>query len=293
MDKLIFEYEKRKDRILTDHVSYLTTLKNTGFNPKVIYDIGSCILHWYNSARLVFPDARYIVFDANPELEPLYKSLNLEYYITVLSNCTDTVNYYNSIDNVDCIGGNGIYPEINLLWTDIQKTSSVITETISDIITKNGLPLPDLVKIDVQGAELQIVEGSGTNFDNAILLCEFPRFNYNLFVFDVCYSLEKMKVDGWNCIKHLFSDNGFDGDYAFSKTIPSEITNVCPESVLVLYETDSNGIPSGKFKSFEYFIKFIKFYDIKKYDDLFQTYQDKFTGKILTVDDIKSRMKTN
>jgi len=291
MDKLIFEYEKRKDRILTDHVSYLTSLKETGFNPQVIYDIGSCILHWYNSARLVFLDARYICFDANSELEPLYKSLNIEYYITCLSDEITDATYYSSTDNVECIGGNGIYPEIDLLYTEIQKPLSVTTETISSIIIKNGLPLPDLVKIDVQGAELQIITGATIYFDNAILLCEFPRFNYNLFVYDVCYSLEKMKHDGWNCIKHLFSDNGFDGDYAFSKTLPDEIINVVPEQVLVLYETGSNGIPSGKFKSFEYFHKFIRFYDITTYDDLYQTYQDKFTGKILSVDDMIKRMR--
>ena len=57
----------------TDHIAYLKRLKEDGFEPKVIYDIGSCVLNWTNAAKEVWPDATFVLFDAFSEAEFLYE----------------------------------------------------------------------------------------------------------------------------------------------------------------------------------------------------------------------------
>lgn len=280
MDKISIEYEKQKEKILEDHVKYLTKLKQEGFEPKVIYDIGSCILHWYNSCKLVFPNARYILFEANQDMKQLYETMGIEYHLALLSDKDNKeITYCSSTDNVECIGGNSIYPEINLLFTDVQKYIKTKTITIESLVLEFNLPKPDLVKIDVQGAEIEIIVGAGNIFDDSILLCEFPRFTYNATVPDVNYSLRWMKNKGWNCIKYLFSDNGYDGDYAFSKSKFEEYTEIILENVIVLFEQDTKKI-LGKFLSYEILQKFLQYNCITEYD-LVRTYQDKYTGRIV------------
>ena len=45
-----------------NHVNYLVKLKNEGFEPKVIYDIGSCVLHWTNVAKKIMASRKiYII----------------------------------------------------------------------------------------------------------------------------------------------------------------------------------------------------------------------------------------
>jgi len=58
MDRAHEEFECYKD-----HERILRTLTGLGPNP-VIYDVGSCILHWTKAAKKVFPDATYVLFDA-------------------------------------------------------------------------------------------------------------------------------------------------------------------------------------------------------------------------------------
>ena len=66
------------------HIAYLKKLKDSGFEPKVIYDIGANVLHWTNEAKKLWPEAEYILFDAYEAAECLYD--NYKHHIGVLSN---------------------------------------------------------------------------------------------------------------------------------------------------------------------------------------------------------------
>lgn len=52
---------------------YLQQLKHRGFDPKVIYDIGACVLHWTHEAQRLWPDATYVLFDAFEPAQFLYQ----------------------------------------------------------------------------------------------------------------------------------------------------------------------------------------------------------------------------
>ena len=79
-----------------------------GFEPKVIYDIGSCVLQWTNEARQIWPNAKIILFDAFSEAQFLYN--NYEHYIGVLSDKdNEVVKFY---QNTIHPGGNSYYREV-------------------------------------------------------------------------------------------------------------------------------------------------------------------------------------
>jgi len=54
------------------------------------------------------------------------------------------------------------------------------TVTLDEIVEKNNLPLPDFIKIDTQGSELDILKGSQKSISNcSIIYLECPIIEYN------------------------------------------------------------------------------------------------------------------
>ena len=95
----------------TEHIEYLWHLKNNGFEPKIIYDIGACVGHWTKEAKKIWPDAEIILFDALDFVEFLYheKFPEHKYYLGVLSNSEKFVKFYQDHFN---LGENSYYKEI-------------------------------------------------------------------------------------------------------------------------------------------------------------------------------------
>jgi len=212
-----------------NHILYLQRLKASGFEPRVIYDIGACVLHWTNQARLLWPDATYILFDAFEEAGFLYKDGGYRHFIGVLSDVTGKeVKWY---QNTMMPGGNSYYRENN---------SSVFPEnafkvrtscTLDDVVHKNQFPLPDLVKIDVQGCEKDIVVGGRETLKAAKhLIIEMQNTDYNLGAPKANETLPFIEnFLEVKCVAPLFCDNGADGDYGFSSSSTNPVLPPSPK----------------------------------------------------------------
>lgn len=230
--------ERRRLRELHDmdllpqkHVDYLWTMKvDQGIEPKVVYDIGACVLHWTNKAKQVWPDAEFIPFEAMSAVEFLYKEAGFENFAVgcVLTDKTgEVVEFY---ENTEHPGGNSIYkenPELSPLAEQLfPETSkkSMRTNTLDDIIKLNNLPCPDLIKMDIQGAELKALKGAAKALEKCEhLILELQHTDYNFGapkwdeVVEYLTSIGfEMVGDGMFC----GSDLGVDGDYHFIKSRP-------------------------------------------------------------------------
>jgi len=90
--------------------------------------------------------------------------------------------------------------------------------TLDTIVTEREFPLPDLVKIDVQGAEKDVVEGGVKTILNCKhLIVEMQREQYNEGAPLVDETLPYIESVGFHCRAPLFCDNGADGDYGFER----------------------------------------------------------------------------
>ncbi|NDE13742.1 FkbM family methyltransferase [bacterium] len=91
-----------------------------------------------------------------------------------------------------------------------------MTRTLDSIVTEHGLPLPDLIKIDVQGAEIDILKGAAATIQNCErLIVELQCVQYNRGALLVNESLPIIEGMGFECVDPLFCNNGPDGDYGF------------------------------------------------------------------------------
>lgn len=201
----------------TDHVAYLEKLKQSGFEPRVIYDIGCCVLHWTHEAERLWPDAQIILFDAFKEAEFLWQDYS--YHLGILSDVSgETVKFYK---NTQMPGGNSYYKERNDSVFPPNAYEECITRTLDDIVKEKGFPPPDLVKIDCQGAEKDIVTGGINTLKQAKhLIIEMQSEEYNIGAPKVNETLPYIEsILGVKCVAPLFCNNGPDGDYGFQSGI--------------------------------------------------------------------------
>lgn len=199
------------------HVDYLWRLKHEhGFEPKVIYDIGACVLHWTNSAKQIWPDAEYIVFDAFEEAGFLYPPL--KHHVGVLSDEDGKrVKFY---QNEMQPTGNSYYKETNDYIFPASRYIEKVCRRLDSLVAEHGWALPDLVKIDVQGAELDIIRGGLNTLKHAeYLIAEMQDTNYNDGAPKADTSLPYIESLGWECIAPKFCDNGPDADYCFRRSM--------------------------------------------------------------------------
>ena len=208
-------FPKAHKRILND------ISKN--FTPKVIYDIGACVLYWTREAKIVWPESEcsYIAFDAIDEVEILYKSKNILYHIGVLSDEDNKlVKFY---ENKEFPTGNSYYKEIGHANADaIFPEDSYIekyTMTLESVVRQKNFQMPDLIKIDVQGSELDILKG-GINIINhaKYLIIELQHLQYNRGAPLEDVTIKYLNDNGWEIVEAKFVDNGPDADYLFINT---------------------------------------------------------------------------
>lgn len=225
-------YEKRllelyrQPLLPMDHVHYLRKMRDEmGINPKVCYDIGACVLHWTNRAKEIWPNSEFVLFEAMDTVEFLYKTLPFKYEIGVFSDVDDKelVFYQNS----EHPGGNSYYRENEIfspnaprLWTD-EHGLKRLSKTIDKVVRDNNFPLPNLVKIDVQGCEVDILKGMKNTIAHAKdLIVELQNVQYNKGAPLVTESIPFIESLGFTLVAPRFSNSNPaapDADYHFTR----------------------------------------------------------------------------
>jgi len=210
----------RQDLMPRKHKEYLKKIQDV--NPIVIYDVGSCVLHWARPARNVWPDARIICFDVIEEVRHLHKGY--EYYCYALSD-KDGIEktFYKSLVHM---GGQSLYrenPKINPnadVFFGKSSEVKVITHRLDTIVEKHNIPLPDLMKIDVQGSEMDILIGAQNTISKCTdIILELQEFDYNIGAPKAKEVIDYMSSIGYTCVAEKFSSNRFDADYHFRKSL--------------------------------------------------------------------------
>lgn len=201
--------------LATSHASFLYKLRDQcNFHPIVCYDIGSEVLHWTRTAKSIWPNCEIILFDAFQPNEILYG--NYKYNIQLLSDIDNKeIKFYQ----------NDLYPAGNSYYREIGSTNNVFPEdiyiikksrTLDSLVKEKNYPLPDLIKIDVQGAELDVIKGSLEVLKHTkMIIVEMQHIEYNQGAPTVNITKPYIESLGWTCIAEKFSDNGADADYCF------------------------------------------------------------------------------
>jgi len=163
--------------------------------------------------------------EANPNCEPYLRLLSKPYEIVALSNKTGFADLY--IEKVNPVGtGASLYKE-NTEWYGENKyeIKTVPTKTLDSCNYFNGESI-DFIKIDVQGSELDILQGGEQTIKNTKhVLIECSLFEYNQGAPLISSIVDKMIEYGFFMVDiveyhnflHLYNGAIFQIDILFQK----------------------------------------------------------------------------
>jgi FkbM family methyltransferase len=147
------------------------------FEPKSILDIGANVGQFYNEIKNIFPNSYYYLVEGSESCEVVLETLNVDYSICLLSDSEKEVDFYIRKYEPRCTG-NSIYRENTSFYDDDQiLIEKKQTKTLSNLLNNQKF---DLIKIDVQGSEIDIINGGLDIIKEAKgILMEVSLMEYN------------------------------------------------------------------------------------------------------------------
>ena len=148
--------------------------KSLGIHFNKVLDIGAYLGTWKDMFQKVFPRADILMIEANKEKEKFLKKKG-KYFIAVLGAEDEKIVDYYRCENEDISSGNGIFKENTNYKFEPEKRKTIkLTTLLKD---SSGF---DLIKIDTQGSELSILQGSTEIIEKTkFLLLELSIVEYN------------------------------------------------------------------------------------------------------------------
>jgi FkbM family methyltransferase len=165
--------------LMPEHVK--GRLRQLGFQPRTVLDIGAYEGYWSKDIKRIFPSCQPFMIEGDKDKDELLSKCGFPYEIALLSESKKDVTFYKS--HCKYTTGNSIYPENSNYFRDPKyfHTEKVTTTTLQDVVERNGITDIDLIKLDVQGSEkdimlggLDVVRGSKAIF------IEMPVVEYNV-----------------------------------------------------------------------------------------------------------------
>lgn len=146
-------------------------LAQRGFAPAAIVDVGAYEGNWTRLAKRVFPDASVIMCEAQPGkrefLEAVCRDLPNVSYVSALMGAKAG----EELEFSEMETGSSIYPENS----NVARTTRTLPTRVLDDVA-GELEGPCFLKIDVQGAELMVLEGAAQFLDK----CDFVQLEVAL-----------------------------------------------------------------------------------------------------------------
>lgn len=162
------------------HAQALQRLHDLGFSPATIYDIGAYHGGWTRAAKKIFPAATYVLFDANADNAAALSATGERHAIAVLAG-EDGAERKLYLPRLAVATGASLYREKSEHYAaDRLRVENVRTRRLDALAAQMHLPPPDLIKLDVQGAELDVLAGAGALLQQcSAIIAEISFLSYN------------------------------------------------------------------------------------------------------------------
>ena len=144
---------------------YLKNLKlEKNFNPVKILDIGAWNGFWTKNVKEIWPNAHYTCIEAGPKHEKKLKDIADLYHIEVLGDSDREVKMY--LREIDKGSRKKItYTKGSTLFGIFKDFEIRQMKTLDSLVGKDAVF--DLIKQDVQGAEIMVMQGAPDIFSRA------------------------------------------------------------------------------------------------------------------------------
>jgi FkbM family methyltransferase len=154
---------------IPDSLASIQQLSKLGFVPRVALDIGAYVGEWSQDLRRVFPACAVAMFEPQPAkttiLQSIAKSMGSAEVFPLLLGGRSSERVIFHLGET----GSTYKADAQMDVSQASRASSVEMETTPLDLVVAGTPFgrPDIVKIDVQGAEFDVLEGGSATISHA------------------------------------------------------------------------------------------------------------------------------
>ncbi len=160
-------------------LSRMRALKALGFEPGNILDIGAYHGSWSEVMWHVWPNAAFHLIEANEDCVPQLEQTGFKYDIALLDNESHERTYHKC--QTGSGEGNGLFKENSVYpFASVKLKTKTLNDTLR--APDGTLPTFDMVKLDVQGAELKVIDGGMAIIKAAHIVqleCQIQSYNEN------------------------------------------------------------------------------------------------------------------
>lgn len=198
-------------------ITNLHLLKQLNFVPSSILDIGAHLGEFALQCKELWPSSYVCMIEANQNCSnhlSRYRQFGYDHVIALVGDKEEDVTYYTQADN-EWGAGNSIYKEL----TNVPYSEVTLKMTTVDSLFEKSVPF-DLIKIDVQGAEIDVMNGGKYFIKNAkcvILELSITPYNQNapLYKDVINYMLNLNYVPTMELERHYLNGELIQIDIAF------------------------------------------------------------------------------
>ena len=137
----------------------LAFLKQRGWKPRQVLDIGAHKGAWALAFCSVFPTARIFMIEADERHRPFLDAAGFPYQIGLVGRSATMVPFH-TLENAELSQGASIYRENTAIYNQTGLTLTVPMSRLDDLVEEVGLADVNFIKLDVQGAEIDVLEGA-------------------------------------------------------------------------------------------------------------------------------------
>jgi FkbM family methyltransferase len=159
---LLTQKKKTTNKIKTNPLSnFLRLLNSLEYTPEVVFDIGAHVGDWTKECLKFYPDANYYLFEPQKDLCSIIESefgfnKNVELFNVGVGNQNGELDF-TLHKRKDSSTFRFTSEEANKSGFEQIKIPIV---SLDAFIAKNGLPFPNILKIDAEGFDLEVLKGT-------------------------------------------------------------------------------------------------------------------------------------
>ena len=153
----------------------LQNLKRKNFRPSSVIDIGAYEGYWALDMLEVFPSAKILMVEAQKNKASFLEKIKIafpktDFSISLLSSEDGTEKLFCHNETASHIS-QGSFAEL--------ESEVLVTQTLDSLLKEKKFPLPDFLKLDVQGHELEVLKGANESLSHAeVCLLEISIFDF-------------------------------------------------------------------------------------------------------------------
>jgi len=160
--------------------TFLEDMKARGLNCTQIVDIGANQGHWSGMAYGVYPDADFCMIEPQEEMRPKLEALcahhtRMQFHLAAAGPKEGTMVLTLWEDTL----GSSLLPAADPEALASGKQREVPIVSIDGLLARGNIKMPQLMKLDVQGFELEVLKGAESTFGHTeAYILEVPLFAF-------------------------------------------------------------------------------------------------------------------